>query len=281
MPRRKSTGKDDMPSAIARSEKQVQELWKEVHARSVNRYGEGPSADRVAYAVLKNEYKEQGDRWVRKTNKRPSDPPRAHGPASHPSSTDKSRAPSARGRAARSEEGRRAQAKQARREHGRNRRPPKEEMRVPRIERRNLEAQGGKPKAKNKIIVVDGSNVAYAERAKDGKPQVSNLIAVQRALQARGLQPIIIVDAALRHQVDDPARIEALIQHQEIRQAPADTDADYFILKTAENEHADVVSNDEYQPYRRQFRWIAKRRIPLMIVRGAVELYEPAHDGKG
>jgi hypothetical protein len=279
MPRRKSTGKSDMPSAIAKSEKPVQELWKEVHARSVNRYGEGPSADRVAYAVLKNEYKEQGDRWVRKTNKRPSNPQHARDPGPHPSSTE-SRAPTARGRVAHSGKRERAQAKQARREHARNRRPSQDELRGTRSERRNREAQGGNPKAKNKIVVVDGSNIAYAERAKDGKPQVSNLIAVQRALQARGWQPIIIVDAALRHQVDDPARMEALIQHQEIRQAPADTDADYFILKTAENEHADVVSNDEYQPYRQQFQWIAKRRIPLMIVRGAVELYEPAHDGK-
>src|SRR5512146_508503 len=101
MPRKRSTDKNDMPSAIARSDKQVQELWKQVHARSVDRYGEGPSADRVAYAVLKNEYKEQGDRWVRKTNRRPLDPPRARGPAPHPSPTETSRAPSARGRTAR------------------------------------------------------------------------------------------------------------------------------------------------------------------------------------
>ncbi len=280
MPRRKSIGKSDMPSAIARSEKQIQELWKEVHARSVNRYGEGPSADRVTYAVLRNEYKEQGDRWVRKTNKRVSDSQRAHSPTPLPSATDKSRRPTARGRVTPTGKEARAGGKQARREQGRNRRPPKDDQRGTHSERRNLEPRSGQLKARKKTIVVDGSNVAHAERSKDGKPQVSNLIAVQRALQGRGLQPIIIVDAALRHQVDEPARLEALIQHQQIRQAPADTDADYFILKTAENEHADIVSNDEYQPYRQRFQWIAKRRIPLMIVRGVVELYEPAHDGK-
>lgn len=134
--------------------------------------------------------------------------------------------------------------------------------------------------AKNKIVVVDGSNIAYTEKTKDDKPKVSNIIAVQRALQDRGYQPIIIVDAALRHQVDDPAQLEALIQRQAIRQAPADTDADYFVLQTAKNEDAGIVSNDEYQPYRQEFPWIAERRIPLMIVEGTVELYLPSPNGK-
>ncbi|HUZ01012.1 MAG TPA: hypothetical protein VMU89_11720 [Thermomicrobiaceae bacterium] len=129
--------------------------------------------------------------------------------------------------------------------------------------------------AEPKTVVVDGSNVAYEEVTPEGKPKVANLVAVRRELERRGYRPIIIVDAAFRHQVDDPRQLEALIDDQVVRQAPAGTDADYFVLTTAADEHAAVVSNDLYRPYEHEFPWVRERRIPLMIVDGNVELYEP------
>ncbi len=127
----------------------------------------------------------------------------------------------------------------------------------------------------NKVIVVDAANVAYSERSKQGKPKVSNLVAVRRALEQKGYDPIIIADASLRYEVDDPDQLEALIDDQVIRQVPAETDADYFILETAEQHNAQVVSNDQFEPYRDKYPWIDQRRVPLMIVQGHVELYEP------
>ena len=129
--------------------------------------------------------------------------------------------------------------------------------------------------ASGKPVVVDGSNVAFEEVTAEGKPRVANLVAVRRELERLGYRPIIIVDAAFRHQVDDPRQLEALIDDQIVRQAPAGTDADYFVLTTAADEHAPVVSNDLYRPYEHEFRWIRERRIPLMIVDGHVELYAP------
>ncbi len=125
------------------------------------------------------------------------------------------------------------------------------------------------------VIVVDGANVAYAERTKQGKPKVSNLVAVRRALEQRGYEPIIIADASLRYEVDDPDQLETLIDSQVIRQVPAETDADYFVLETAEQQNAPVVSNDQFEPYRDKYLWIDQRRVPLMIVEGQVEVYEP------
>ncbi len=61
----------------------------------------------------------------------------------------------------------------------------------------------------------------------------------------------------------------------EIYQAPAGTDADYFVLETADQNGAYGVSNDQYLPYQDRFPWIKQRRIPVMIVNGMVELYEP------
>ena len=49
-------------------------------------------------------------------------------------------------------------------------------------------------------IVVDGSNVAHLEASPDGSPKVSNIQAVRAALRDRGHDPIVIVDASLRHE---------------------------------------------------------------------------------
>ncbi len=124
------------------------------------------------------------------------------------------------------------------------------------------------------IIVVDGANVAYGERSKGGAPKVNNLIAMREALEQEGYSPIIIIDASLRHAIDDPDKLEALIQQQIVRQAPAGTDADYFVLETAEMYEARVVSNDTYEPYREAHPWIYERRVPFMVIKDEVILYE-------
>ncbi len=133
--------------------------------------------------------------------------------------------------------------------------------------------------AKN-VIVVDGANVAYVETSEEGQPQVSNLMAVHRTLEQKGYTPLIIVDASLRHSIDDPERLEQLIDEQVVRQAPAGTDADYFILETADRQDAHIVSNDDFEQYQDQYPWLEHRRVPLMIINGHVELYQrgPSED---
>lgn len=128
------------------------------------------------------------------------------------------------------------------------------------------------------IVVVDGANVAYIEQDEAGKPRVGNLVAVREALCARGYDPIIIVDASLAHETDDPDALEQLLDAQVVRQAPAGTDADFFIVETAARYEAAIVSNDQFEAYRDRAPWIAERRIPLMIIRGEVELYAPQLD---
>ena len=130
-----------------------------------------------------------------------------------------------------------------------------------------------------RVAVVDGANVAYLETSAKGKPRVANLVAVRRALERRGYDPIIIVDASLRHHIDDEARLENLIGDQVARQAPAGTDADYFVLETADRFEGMVISNDAFERFRERYPWIEARRIPLMIIRGKVEFYEQKLDG--
>jgi predicted thioredoxin/glutaredoxin len=128
--------------------------------------------------------------------------------------------------------------------------------------------------AKKQFVVVDGSNVAHEEKSLSGKPKVSNIVAVRRTLEEQGFEPLVVIDASLKYDVDDPDQIEALIEHRSIRQVPAGTDADYFIIQIAEQHDARIVTNDTYREYRSQHPWIAQRRLPYMIVKGEVHLYE-------
>lgn len=129
--------------------------------------------------------------------------------------------------------------------------------------------------ASDRPIIIDGANIAYIEQTEEGQPKVSNLVAVRRALKARGYDPVVIIDASLIHEVDDPEQLENLLDHSGYHQAPSETDADYFIMETADRLSAEVVSNDEYERYQDEYPWIDHRRVPLMIVEGEVEFYEP------
>jgi hypothetical protein len=135
----------------------------------------------------------------------------------------------------------------------------------------------------NRVAVVDGANIAYEELTADGKPRVANLVAVRDALEKLGFDPIVMVDAALRHSVDDPRQLEGLLDKQLVLQAPAGTDADYFVLRTAQQQDGIVVSNDRFEDRRQEFPWLEQRRVPFMIVEGQVQLYRdrlPPHAGR-
>ncbi|HOG48215.1 MAG TPA: hypothetical protein PLJ35_18605 [Anaerolineae bacterium] len=125
-------------------------------------------------------------------------------------------------------------------------------------------------------VVLDGSNVAYEEQTAGGKPKIENLHLAIAALRRQYDQVIVIVDAALRHHIDRPRELEKLIREQAVRQAPADTPADYFVLQTADQLNAEVVSNDTFRQYHRHWPWIEHRRIPYMIIDGRFIIYRPA-----
>lgn len=129
--------------------------------------------------------------------------------------------------------------------------------------------------AKEKII-VDGNNVAYEEKTSSGKPKIANLVAMNKQLEERGFEPLMLVDATLRHEIDDPEQLEALFDHQFIHQAPAGTEADYFILQLADEHDAAIVSNDRFDKYQKQHPWIDDRRVPFMIVNGEIQLHGPS-----
>jgi hypothetical protein len=118
------------------------------------------------------------------------------------------------------------------------------------------------------VVVVDGSNVAHSSEGE--KPRLANIIAVCDKLREEGLEPLVVVDAALRHQIDDRNEFERLVDEGVLRQAPAGTDADYFILSFARELDASIVSNDQFRDRREAFPDAAARLIKYMVMKGEV-----------
>ncbi len=125
-----------------------------------------------------------------------------------------------------------------------------------------------------RMVVIDGANVAYEERSAGGKPKFSNLLRVRRELEEKGFEAVILVDASLKYDIDDQEQLENLIRSQQVRQVPAGTDADFFIIQFSQELDALIVTNDRYKDYADQYPWVNERRLPYMIVKGEVVLYE-------
>jgi hypothetical protein len=119
-------------------------------------------------------------------------------------------------------------------------------------------------------VLVDASNVAHSTEG--GEARLRNIHLVQEKLREEGLEPIIVADAALRHQIDDKAAYERLIDDGKVHQAPAGTDADYFILSFAREMDARILTNDRFRDRSRDFPRERNRVIRYMIVDGEVVL---------
>ena len=113
-------------------------------------------------------------------------------------------------------------------------------------------------------VLIDASNVAHSTEGEH--PRLENIAIVVRKLRDEGYTPVVMADAALRHQIDDKAGYERRIDEGKIRQAPAGTDADYFILSFARELDALIVSNDRFRDRAEAFPEAHERMIRYMIV---------------
>lgn len=120
----------------------------------------------------------------------------------------------------------------------------------------------------NKRVLVDASNVAHATEG--GEARLGNIKLVQAKLLDEGYEPLVVADAALRHQIDDKAAYEAMIENGQVHQAPAGTDADYFILSFAREMSARILTNDRFRDRAEEFAEERERIIRFMIVDGEV-----------
>jgi len=123
-------------------------------------------------------------------------------------------------------------------------------------------------KQDSRVVIVDGSNVAHSTEG--DRARLENIRIVSAKLTEEGYEPVVVVDAALRHQIDDATGYEQMVENGRIRQAPAGTDADYFILSFARELDAAVVSNDRYRNRLDAFPEARERVIRYMIVNDEV-----------
>jgi hypothetical protein len=114
------------------------------------------------------------------------------------------------------------------------------------------------------IALVDGSNVAHSSEGDEARLQ--NIKLVVRKLISEGYEPVVVADAALRHQIDDKEGYERRVEEGKIKQAPAGTDADYFLLAFARELDAVIVSNDLFRDRAEAFPEARERMIRYMIV---------------
>lgn len=117
-------------------------------------------------------------------------------------------------------------------------------------------------------VLVDASNVAHATEG--GEARLENIRIVQAKLLEDGFEPLVVADAALRHQIDDKAAYEAMIENGQVHQAPAGTDADFFILSFARELNARILTNDRFRDRATEFAEERERIIRYMIVGGEV-----------
>ena len=127
-----------------------------------------------------------------------------------------------------------------------------------------------RPAVDERIVLIDGSNVAHSSEGE--KARLANIFLIEEKLLEDGMEPIIVADAALRHQIDRRADYERLVDEGKIKQAPAGTDADYFILSFARELGAAVVSNDRYRGRIARYPEVEERIIRYMIVANEVVL---------
>jgi hypothetical protein len=123
-------------------------------------------------------------------------------------------------------------------------------------------------RVESKVAIIDGSNVAHSTEGEQAR--LGNIRIVAAKLEEEGYEPVVVVDAALRHQIDDPRSFEDMVENGTIRQAPAGTDADYFILSFARELAAVVVSNDRFKDRIEAFPEARERVIRYMIVNDEV-----------
>ena len=105
-------------------------------------------------------------------------------------------------------------------------------------------------------IIVDGSNIAFYKRTHNKKAKYNNLEIVKDFLKDLSKKvPICwetIIDASLRHRIDDKDALEKDIKKGLIIQCPDKIEADRFILEffSRHPENTLIISNDNFKEYK-------------------------------
>ncbi len=115
---------------------------------------------------------------------------------------------------------------------------------------------------KKKIILVDGSNIAWnhKDKKKGGKPLAKNIGLMMEYLKNnKGFEKVVVFcDANLKYLVDDRKKYDELVQAGTLHPVPSRTIADYFLIDYAQRYGAYIVTGDKFRDWKedaRKFGW--------------------------
>ncbi len=125
--------------------------------------------------------------------------------------------------------------------------------------------------------IIDGNNISYGDY--EDTPRLENILCVYRKLKALGVKPYVVVSAALRHKIDDPAGLVEFLKQDDVAEAPAQRYDDFFVIQLAFEREAFIVSNDRFVDWKRanpdMADEIERRRVALTFIED-----EPQFDQK-
>ena len=81
----------------------------------------------------------------------------------------------------------------------------------------------------------------------------------------RGIDLKIFVSSCLKKQIDDKPSFHHYLNKKIFVETPAGDDCDLFILETAKQFNALVLSNDLFKNYASQYPIVRKRRVSFII----------------
>ena len=115
----------------------------------------------------------------------------------------------------------------------------------------------GTPKA----AIIDGSNIAQMASQRAGK--LAYIDTTKSLAHKGGYFPVItIIDASLRHNIDNSLRLEDMMRSGEIVMAPPYTSADELIISEARRLDAVVLTNDRFADWPAA-KSISKRHVSI------------------
>ncbi len=107
-------------------------------------------------------------------------------------------------------------------------------------------------------VVLDGSNVAHNSHGNTySVPKVENLQRMIAELTKRGFNDIhVIVDASLKHKIDDLDALNAFADSVSYFESPPATSADLFVINHVKRHNCLLISNDHFREWKALDPWI-------------------------
>ena len=119
------------------------------------------------------------------------------------------------------------------------------------------------------FFVIDGANIALANKNNDDEGRLANLYLLIEKLRSLGIKNYkILCDPSLNYRIDNKEKYSELNKNKIFYETPAGTEADLFILQYAKLNNAFIITNDMFRKHYVRFgeEWIRKRRITFSFI---------------